>query len=67
MPVVVVDSGQGLVKIGSQTVQTKQIGEKAAAGQPNLAIRPEELRLGHMDGANNLLGKVDAITYRAQL
>jgi len=28
-----------------------------------LAIRPEELNLGYAEGANNLTGKVDAITY----
>ena len=28
-----------------------------------LAVRPEELNPGFMDGANNLNGKVDGITY----
>jgi putative spermidine/putrescine transport system ATP-binding protein len=28
-----------------------------------LAIRPEELNPGYLEGANNLTGKVEAITY----
>jgi putative spermidine/putrescine transport system ATP-binding protein len=63
IPVAVVDASKGLVKIGSQTVQTKQVSEKVGSDHPNLAVRPEELHLGHLDGANNLKGKVETITY----
>ena len=47
VPVAVLDAGQGLVKIGSQTIQTQQISEKMASDHPNLAVRPE-LHLGRV-------------------
>ncbi|MDR3574562.1 MAG: ABC transporter ATP-binding protein [Anaerolineaceae bacterium] len=62
-PVEVQDASQGLVKIGSQTVRTKQTNGKTNSDHPNLAVRPEEIHLGHLDEANNLLGRVDTITY----
>lgn len=37
---------------------------RAAGGHAiRLAIHPEELNAGYLEGANNLTGKVDAITY----
>ena len=63
IPVTVLDASQGSVKIGSQTVKVKQTSEKVGSDHPSLAIRPEELHVGHVDGTNNLQGKVETITY----
>ncbi len=64
LPVDVIDPPEGLVKIGGQSLRTSRAMNQADGGHPiRLAIRPEELNLGHADGANNLHGKVEAITY----
>jgi len=64
MPVDVIDPPEGLVKIGGQSLRTSRAMNQADGVHPiRLAIRPEELNLGHADGANNLYGKVEAITY----
>jgi len=64
LPVDVIDPPEGLVKIGGQSLRTSRAMNQADGVHPiRLAIRPEELNLGHADGANNLYGKVEAITY----
>ena len=53
---------EGLVKVGSQVVRTTKY--EILDNKPlRLAVRPEELNPGHLEGANNLSGKVDSITY----
>lgn len=62
LPVEVVNPAQGVVKLGQQLIQAGQFGY--LNGQPvRLAVRPEELNPGFIEGANNLNGKVDTITY----
>lgn len=62
LPVEVVDAQQGVVKLGGQVMRAGQFGH--LNGSPiRLAVRPEELNPGFADGANNLNGKVDSITY----
>jgi putative spermidine/putrescine transport system ATP-binding protein len=62
LPVEVQDPAQGVVRIGSQVLRAGQFGH--LNGKPvRLAVRPEELNPGFVDGANNLSGTVDTITY----
>jgi len=64
LPVDVIDPPEGLVKVGGQSVRTSRALNRADGEHPiRLAIRPEELNAGYKEGANNLTGKVDAITY----
>ena len=63
LPVDVVNPPEGLVKIGQQSVRTSRAVQHADGHSMRLAIRPEELNPGHLEGANNLTGTVDAITY----
>jgi putative spermidine/putrescine transport system ATP-binding protein len=39
------------------------VAERFSLEKPRLAIRPEELNPGRMDGHNNLHGKVESINY----
>jgi len=62
LPVDVVNASDGVVRIGKQMLRAGQFGH--LNGKPiRLAVRPEELNPGFMDGANNLAGKVEGITY----
>lgn len=64
LPVDVIDPPEGLVKVGGQSVRTSRALNRADGGHAvRLAIRPEELNPGYAEGANNLTGKVDSITY----
>lgn len=62
LPVQVLNPVEGIVKLGQQTIQAGQFGR--LNGKPvRLAVRPEELRPGFSEGANNLNGQVEAVTY----
>ncbi|MDR3575808.1 MAG: ABC transporter ATP-binding protein [Anaerolineaceae bacterium] len=62
LPVKVVNPSEGVVRIGQQIVKAGQFGH--INGNPIcLAVRPEELDHGFVEGANNLSGKVDSIAY----
>jgi len=62
LPVEVQNPTEGVVKIGSQVLRAGQYGH--LNGRPvRLAVRPEELNPGFIEGANNLSGIVDTITY----
>jgi putative spermidine/putrescine transport system ATP-binding protein len=62
LPVKVVSPTQGKVKVGEQILQAGKFGH--LNGNPiRLAVRPEELNHGFIEGANNLSGKVEAISY----
>ena len=63
LPVDIVNPPEGLVKIGPQAVRTSRTVNYADGKTLQLAIRPEELNPGHMEGSNNLTGKIDSITY----
>jgi len=62
LPVEVQNPAEGVVKIGSQVLRAGQFGH--LNGNPvRLAVRPEELNPGFIEGSNNLSGTVDTITY----
>ena len=62
MKVKVIDPSVGMVQLGSQTLRAGQFGR--LNGRPmQLAVRPEELNPGFEDGANNLRGRIDSVTY----
>jgi putative spermidine/putrescine transport system ATP-binding protein len=62
LPVKVVNPTEGIVKIGDQVIRAGKFGH--LNGNPiRLAVRPEELDHGFIEGANNLSGKVEAISY----
>jgi putative spermidine/putrescine transport system ATP-binding protein len=63
LPVNIINPPEGTVKIGQQTVHTSRTVNYADGETLRLAIRPEELNPGHVEGSNNLTGKVDSITY----
>lgn len=63
LPVDVVDLAEGRVKIGDQLLKTSQTIDRRNGHAIRLAVRPEELNVGHRDGENNLRGRVTAITY----
>jgi putative spermidine/putrescine transport system ATP-binding protein len=62
LPVDIVDSSKGLVKLGQQLMQAGRF-EGLNGKAVRLAVRPEELNPGYVEGENNLSGKVTAITY----
>src|SRR5262245_36324175 len=61
-PVEIVDAKNGVVRLGGQALCAGQFGH-LNGNSLRLAVRPEELNPGFMDGANNLKGTVAAITY----
>ncbi len=62
LPVEVVSPAEGVVKLGQQTLRAGQF-ERLNGHPVRLAVRPEELNPGFVEGANNLSGTVDSITY----
>jgi putative spermidine/putrescine transport system ATP-binding protein len=62
LSVQVVNANQGIVRLGEYVMRARQFGR--LNGHPiRLAVRPEELNPGFVEGANNLTGKVNTITY----
>ncbi len=62
LPVSVVDTGSGVVRLGNQTMRAGQF-EKLNGRPMRLAVRPEEINPGYNANANNLRGIVDTVTY----
>jgi putative spermidine/putrescine transport system ATP-binding protein len=63
VPVDVVDAAAGRVRLGDQMF-TLEPPLTAAHGQTvSVALRPEELALGHIDGRNNLHGVVESLNF----
>jgi putative spermidine/putrescine transport system ATP-binding protein len=62
LPVEVVNPLTGVVKLGQQIIHAGQF-DNLNGKAVRLAVRPEELSPGFIQGANNLIGNVDAITY----
>lgn len=54
---------EGLVRLGSNILQIGQTPIQTNGHKLRLAIRPEEVNPGHVQGLNNLEGLVDSITY----
>lgn len=63
VPVIVKDASSKLVALDGQTIVTSQVVKVLNGSQARLALRPEELELGHAEGNNNLTGKVDSVTF----
>ncbi len=62
LPVEVAQAKEGLVRLGSQLIRAGQF--EHLNGRPvRLAVRPEELKSGFAEGANNLTGKIESVTY----
>ena len=62
LPVEVVNAADGVVKLGQQMIRAGQF-DRLNGHAMRLAVRPEELNPGFIEGANNLNGKVESITY----
>jgi putative spermidine/putrescine transport system ATP-binding protein len=62
LSVEVVNPADGVVRVGQQLIRAGQF-DHLNGRAVRLAVRPEELNPGFTEGANNLIGKVDAITY----
>ena len=62
LPVEMVNAAEGIVRLGGQVLRAGQF-DRLNGHSPRLAVRPEELNPGCVDGANNLDGKVEAIIY----
>lgn len=63
IPVKMVDASKKLVTLDGQTVQAGRMAENVTADKTRLAVRPEEISYGHIEGQNNLQGKVESINY----
>lgn len=62
LPVEVVTPAEGMVRLGGQVIRAGRFGH--LNGRPvRLAVRPEELNPGFVEGANNLKGRVESVTY----
>ncbi len=59
----VVDVNAGLCIFGGQTIWIKQSLTHLQQDTIQLAVRPEELNLGHVEGNNNLNGEVENATF----
>lgn len=63
IPVQVVDRERGLFRIGQQSIQVEQNQRVSLGSQPKLAIRPEEVKLGPVEGWNQLNALVRQIAF----
>jgi putative spermidine/putrescine transport system ATP-binding protein len=63
MPVHLLNATEKLVSFNGQTVRAGRIVDPFSPEKPRLAVRPEELNPGRMQGQNNLQGKVANIHY----
>jgi putative spermidine/putrescine transport system ATP-binding protein len=63
IPVELLSIDEKLVRLDGHTVRAGRIAEKFSLQKPRLAVRPEELNPGHVQGHNNLRGKVESINY----
>ncbi len=62
LPVEVVTPAEGVVRLGGQVIRAGRFGH--LNGRPvRLAVRPEELNPGFVEGVNNLRGRVESVTY----
>ncbi len=62
LPVEVVSPAEGVVRLGGQLLRAGRFGH--LNGRPvRLAVRPEELNPGRVEGLNNLSGRVESVTY----
>jgi len=62
LPVEVVSPADGKVRLGGQLIQAGRFGHLNGK-QVRLAVRPEEVNPGFVEGVNNLNGRVESVTY----
>jgi len=63
IPVKILDLSEKRVQLDGQTAIAGRLAEKFSPEKPCLAVRPEELNPGIVEGHNNLNGKVESIHY----
>ena len=63
LPVTIADPQTGMCTFAGQPVATGEPIEAATGAAKHLAIRPEELGLGHSPGDNHLDGRIEAVTF----
>lgn len=63
IPVQVVDRERGSYRIGEQSIQIEHSQRIPLSSQPKLAIRPEEVKLGKVEGWNQLTAQVRQISF----
>ncbi len=62
LPVEIVRPTEGMVRLGQQIIHAGKF-DRLNGHQMRLAVRPEELNPGYSEGANNLIGQVESVTY----
>jgi putative spermidine/putrescine transport system ATP-binding protein len=62
LPVEVVSPAKGVVRLGGQIIRAGRFGHLNSR-PVRLAVRPEELNPGFVEGINNLSGRVESVTY----
>ncbi|MCS6992485.1 MAG: ABC transporter ATP-binding protein [Anaerolineales bacterium] len=62
LPVEILSPAEGLVRLGNQVLRAGRFGHLNGKAV-RLAVRPEELNPGRVDGLNNLSGRVESVTY----
>ena len=63
IPVKILDLDAKQVPLAGHLVQAGRLAEKFSPESPCLAVRPEEINPGQMEGQNNLQGIVESIHY----
>jgi putative spermidine/putrescine transport system ATP-binding protein len=63
IPVKILNLAERLVQLNGYTLKAGRLAEKFSPISPCLAIRPEEINPGQMEGQNNLQGVVESIHY----
>jgi len=63
IPVRLLDASKKEVSFNGQTIQVGRMTENLSPDNPRLAVRPEEIASGRVDGNNNLQGIVKGINY----
>ncbi|NMB88241.1 MAG: ABC transporter ATP-binding protein [Chloroflexi bacterium] len=63
LPVNLVQAGERVVRIEGQTLRAGRSASHSLGGDVRLAVRPEEIHPGHVEGHNHLSGQVESIAY----
>ena len=63
IPVKMGNPAEKVVQLDGHAVRVGRVSEAVSTEKPRLAVRPEELKPGHLAGHNNLSGKVESVNY----
>jgi putative spermidine/putrescine transport system ATP-binding protein len=63
LPVKNFDPVENRVQLNGNSIQFGRVADQFSPETPCLAVRPEEINPGHMEGKNNLQGVVESIHY----